>query len=100
MGEMHYRKYKTSADLQLFLNTIIEAGYCGITTREIIRRTGLCAINSLAAEVKKNRIPLPDAKQIGKLFYYYPPPPGYYDFEEEKWVIYQEGQLEMKLEQA
>lgn len=96
-GEIHYRKYDTCRDLQVLLQLLIESGSAGISTLEIIHRTGFCAINSMISELRANRIPVPDAEQRGRRFYYYPPPPGRWDPIEKRWEITGMVQAEMKL---
>lgn len=96
-GEIHYRKYDTCVDLQRLLQLLIEAGSAGISTREIIQRTGLCAISALASELRANRIPVPDAEQRGKRFYYYPPPPGHWNPELKRWELKRMVQAEMEI---
>lgn len=52
-GKMHAANVARSKRLQTFIKCL-ESG--PKTTREIIRETGLCAINSIAAECKANGV--------------------------------------------
>jgi len=53
---MHFAKLKNSARLNSILSLLRDGE--SHTTREIIQRTGACAINSAAAELRANNIPV------------------------------------------
>lgn len=60
---MHYAKLKNSARLQR-LHRYLSDGQPH-STYDIIRHTGICAVNSAAAELRCNGIPVDPAKCIG-----------------------------------
>lgn len=53
-GQIHYARLDKSPRLQRALAVLQDAGERGLTTLEIIQRTGLCAINSTVCELRKN----------------------------------------------
>lgn len=57
----------SSARLQRFLACLYDGGWK--STRQIIQETGLCAINSCAAECRENGLDVP-CEQRGRVFYY------------------------------
>lgn len=60
---MHYANLKRSARLQKLHNLLLDE--LPHSTYDIINRTGICAVNSAAAELRRNGIPLGPAKYAG-----------------------------------
>ena len=54
MGTIHAANLKTSTRLQKVLDFLKLRGDEGATTREIIQATGMCAINSIITELRRN----------------------------------------------
>jgi hypothetical protein len=51
---MHAARLASSKRLQDVLQALTDAGDRGLTTREIIDLTGVCAVNSIVSELRKN----------------------------------------------
>ena len=51
-GKIHAGRVATSFRLRRVLEALRAAGDHGLTTRDIIAATGMCAINSIAAELR------------------------------------------------
>lgn len=60
---MHYANLKKSARLQKFYRLLLDE--LPHSTYDIIRQTGICAVNSAAAELRRNGVPLGPAKYCG-----------------------------------
>ncbi len=54
MGQIHAARLGKSTRLQKVLDFLKLRGDEGATTREIIRETGMCAINSIITELRRN----------------------------------------------
>lgn len=53
-----YAILKDSPRLQRALEALKKAGLVGLTTREWIQKANICAVNTIAAELKANGIPV------------------------------------------
>lgn len=53
-GRIHAAKLENCPRLQSVLRALREAGQAGMTTRQLIERTGYCAINSIVSELREN----------------------------------------------
>ncbi len=53
-GSIHYADINKSPRLQRVLFALVEAGDDGLTTREIIERANVCAVNSAICELNRN----------------------------------------------
>lgn len=51
---MHAGRVSSSERLTLILTELRKSGSRGATTRELIRSTGMCAINSCISEIRAN----------------------------------------------
>lgn len=51
---MNAARVKTSRRLQRTLRVLREAGSAGLTTRQLMRRANICAVNSVIAELRVN----------------------------------------------
>ena len=65
---MNAARVEHSARLRAFLDCLRDGSRK--STRQIIRETGLCAINSCAAECRENGLDV-QCKQAGRIFYYH-----------------------------
>lgn len=54
-GKIHAAKLETSPRLRAVLEAL-KAAPAGLTTRQIIQKTGMCAINSICDELRENGI--------------------------------------------
>lgn len=64
---MNAARVENSARLRAFLDCLRDGSRK--STRQIIRETGLCAINSCAAECRENGLDV-QCEQEGRIFYY------------------------------
>lgn len=55
-GKIHYAKLSDSPRLQRVLKALEDAGMVGLTTREIILKAEVCAVNTAIAELRSNGI--------------------------------------------
>ena len=56
VNTIHYAHLATSARLRRCLSVLCDAAPEGLTTREIIRKSHVCAVNTVVAELKANGI--------------------------------------------
>lgn len=61
---MHYATLKKSKRLQKVYNYLLD--YLPHSTYDIIKNTGVCAVNSAIAELRENCIPVGPARYQGK----------------------------------
>lgn len=74
---MHSAKLQTSERLQKVFRVLLQGPH---TTREIIHKTGVCAVNSIADELRDNGIPV-DCKCLRRGVFEYSIPEGQLDFD-------------------
>ena len=53
---IHYAKIENSPRLRRTLEALEAAGIVGLTTREVIAKANVCAVNTVMAELKRNDI--------------------------------------------
>lgn len=64
---MHYAKLRTSRRLQRVLGLLSDGGEH--STRDIILRANVCAVNSIIAELRRNGLPVTCRVSGGVYFY-------------------------------
>lgn len=64
-GHIHAADPAKSKRLQSVLEALRRAGPAGMTTRDLIRATGWCAVNSIAAELREAGYNIPPAECEG-----------------------------------
>lgn len=64
-GHIHAANPAKSKRLQAVLEALRRAGSGGLTTRDLIRATGYCAINSIASELREGGFNIPPAECEG-----------------------------------
>lgn len=65
---LHYADLSKSNRLQRVLKTLQDG--CQHTTRDLIRKSGQCAINSIVSEIRANGIDV-DCERRGNKWYYW-----------------------------